>query len=189
MTGLSEGRERLMIGSTFAGGDPTGTGRGGTSIYGDRFEDEIVSILIDSGLTSTSARHWNQWLTASPLRNTSPPALAPPDNANSLVTFSSLHQILPFRSSNRQPPLHLTPLPPLRSPLPPPPLQHPALKFTGAGILAMANAGPNTNGSQFFITLAPTPSLAGKHTIFGRVLVGMSIVQRLGAVAVDGDDR
>ena len=71
----------------------------------------------------------------------------------------------------------------------PPPSQHPSLKFTGAGILAMANAGPNSNGSQFFITLAPTPSLAGKHTIFGRVVVGMGIVQRLGAVAVDGDDR
>lgn len=68
-------------------------------------------------------------------------------------------------------------------------MQHPGLKFTGAGILAMANAGPNTNGSQFFITLSPTPSLTGKHTIFGRVLVGMGIVQRLGAVAVDAEDR
>ncbi|KDE04315.1 peptidyl-prolyl cis-trans isomerase-like 1 [Microbotryum lychnidis-dioicae p1A1 Lamole] len=89
------------------GGDPTGTGRGGTSIYGASFEDEI----------------------------------------------------------------------------------HPELRFTGAGILAMANAGPNSNGSQFFITLAPTPSLDKKHTIFGRVLTGMSVVPRLGSVAVDTEDR
>ncbi|KAF8323406.1 hypothetical protein DL93DRAFT_2128988 [Clavulina sp. PMI_390] len=88
-------------------GDPTGTGRGGTSIYGGRFEDEI----------------------------------------------------------------------------------HPELRFVGAGILAMANAGPNTNGSQFFITLAPTPFLDNKHTIFGRVSSGMRVVQRLGAVATDGNDR
>ncbi|KAE9395381.1 hypothetical protein BT96DRAFT_958517 [Gymnopus androsaceus JB14] len=90
------------------GGDPTGTGRGGISIYGQKFEDEI----------------------------------------------------------------------------------HPELRFTGAGILAMANSGgPNTNGSQFFLTLAPTPYLDNKHTIFGRVSSGMRVVQRLGAVAVDAQDR
>jgi len=89
------------------GGDPTGTGRGGASIYGTKFEDEI----------------------------------------------------------------------------------HPELRFTGAGILAMANSGPNTNGSQFFLTLAPTPYLDNKHTIFGRVSSGMRVVQRLGAVAVDAQDR
>ncbi|KAG8907917.1 heme binding [Tulasnella sp. 408] len=109
------------------GGDPTGTGRGGTSIYGNKFEDEL-----------------NQ-----------------------------------------------------------------ELRFVGAGILAMANSGPNTNGpsrvedpkardweadfvakgSQFFITLAPTPFLDGKHTIFGRVKTGMAVVRRLGSVATDAQDR
>ncbi|GHJ83958.1 hypothetical protein NliqN6_0360 [Naganishia liquefaciens] len=89
------------------GGDPTGTGRGGTSIYGEKFADEI----------------------------------------------------------------------------------HPDLRFVGAGILAMANAGPNTNGSQFFLTLAPTPFLDGKHTIFGRVSSGMPTLQRLAAVRTDGNDR
>ncbi|GAA5829518.1 hypothetical protein JCM11251_000187 [Rhodosporidiobolus azoricus] len=98
---------RIIADFMIQGGDPTGTGRGGTSIYGDRFADEI----------------------------------------------------------------------------------HPELRFTGAGILAMANSGPNTNGSQFFITLAPTPHLEKKHTIFGRVLSGMGVVQRLGAVATDVDDR
>lgn len=72
------------------GGDPTGTGRGGESIYGGSFEDEICK----------------------------------------------------------------------------------ELRHTGAGILSSANSGPNTNGSQFFITLAPTPWLDGKHTIFGRVSKG-----------------
>ncbi|CAL5360624.1 unnamed protein product [Camellia sinensis] len=63
------------------------------------------------------------------------------------------------------------------------------LKHTGAGIISMENAGPNTNGSQFFITLAPTPSLHGKHTIFGRVCRGMEIIKRLGSVQTDNNDR
>jgi peptidyl-prolyl cis-trans isomerase-like 1 len=88
-------------------GDPTGTGRGGNSIYGEKFEDEIKATL----------------------------------------------------------------------------------KHTGAGVLSMANSGPNTNGSQFFITLAPTPWLDGKHTIFGRVKSGMKIVQRMGLVKTNAEDK
>ena len=53
----------------------------------------------------------------------------------------------------------------------------------------MANSGPNSNGSQFFITLAPTPWLDGKHTVFGRVKNGMRIVQRLGMVKTDSNDK
>jgi len=89
------------------GGDPTGTGRGGASIYGKEFDDEI----------------------------------------------------------------------------------HPNLKHAGAGVLSMANSGPNTNGSQFYITLAPTQWLDGKHTIFGRIKSGMHVVKRIGAVETDGSDR
>jgi peptidyl-prolyl cis-trans isomerase-like 1 len=88
-------------------GDPTGTGRGGNSIYGEKFEDEIKATL----------------------------------------------------------------------------------KHTGAGVLSMANSGPNTNGSQFFITLAPTPWLDGKHTIFGRVKSGMKVVQRMGLVRTNAEDK
>lgn len=94
---------RVIDGFMIQGGDPTGTGRGGESIWGKPFEDEIV----------------------------------------------------------------------------------PELKHDSEGILSMANAGPNTNGSQFFITLVPTSWLDGKHTVFGKVLGGMDVVKTIGKVDVD----
>lgn len=89
------------------GGDPTGTGRGGASFWGGKFEDELVSDL----------------------------------------------------------------------------------KHDGPGVLSMANAGPNTNGSQFFITLVPTPWLDGKHTVFGKVINGMDVVYAIGDVKTGAGDK
>jgi len=65
----------------------------------------------------------------------------------------------------------------------------PGLRHDKAGLLSMANAGPNTNGSQFFITLAPTPWLDGKHAIFGEVVEGMDIIRAVGKTATGPQDR
>lgn len=62
-------------------------------------------------------------------------------------------------------------------------------KFDKRGLLAMANAGPNTNGSQFFVTVAPTPHLNGRHTIFGEVTQGMEVVEAISMAATGHDDK
>ncbi len=98
---------RVIANFMLQGGDPTGTGRGGESYWGGKFEDEF----------------------------------------------------------------------------------HDSLKHTKPGLLSMANAGPNTNGSQFFVTLVPTPWLDGKHAIFGEVVSGMDVVEAIGKTETGAMDK
>uniref|UniRef100_A0A914MB16 Peptidyl-prolyl cis-trans isomerase n=1 Tax=Meloidogyne incognita TaxID=6306 RepID=A0A914MB16_MELIC len=137
---------RVIADFMVQGGDPTGTGRGGTSIYGRHFQDEISDELRHTGAGIVC--YYNNTIFHRVIADFMVQGGDPTGTGRGGTSIYGRH----FQDEISD-----------------------ELRHTGAGIISMANSGPNTNGSQFFITLAPTQHLDGKHTIFGRLSTGIRV--------------